>query len=61
MGELKTRLRQAWQKVPSATLKELPHSLPRCLKNVIKKGDIQATEIVHGKTCKHGLLTCKAL
>ena len=45
MGELKTRLRQAWQKVPSATLKELPHSLPRRLKNVIKKGDIRLLKL----------------
>ena len=34
MGELKTRLHQAWRNVPLMTLQELAHSMPRCIKNV---------------------------
>ena len=37
LEEMKTRLRQAWRKVPSpASIKELAHSIPRDLKNVLK-------------------------
>ena len=36
MKELKRRLRFAWKKVTLDTLKELTHSMPRRLENVIK-------------------------
>jgi len=35
MKELKRRLRFAWKNVTLVTLKELAHSMPRCLEKVI--------------------------
>ena len=57
MGELKTRLRQARKKVPSATLKRADSfcatTSEKCHKKKTK-GDIQATEIVREKNVNIG-------
>ena len=39
MDHLKRRLRQAWKNIKTSTLRDLSHSMPRRLQNVIKKNE----------------------
>ena len=52
MGGLKSRLRQAWQNIPLASLRELARSMLQPLKNVIQNNggtlDIDDSTVVKG-------------
>ena len=52
MDHLKRRLRQAWKNIKPSTLRDLSHSMPRRLQNVIKnKGGGDTQDIKFWKTC----------